>query len=202
MVNGDRSWQRWALDGLPLLLLAVAFFVDLFLPWTASCGPFPPVPFAGPPVLGCSQAQNGLGGSGYAAAAMAMAVVVFEGLRVARLALPVSLAYRSLISTALAWGVLLFAVLDLIPQFGALVARPSSMPFGGAFAWLALLLAGAIAAGGLVHFGIWRSWAPVGPEPPAPPASPPPDPRRCPGCGRRNAEGAAFCAYCGRPLRG
>ena len=205
MVSADRRWQRWALDGAPLLLLAVLFFVDLFLPWQAGCFPFiygqPALHGPGIP-LECGFSQNGLGGSGYAAAAMAVAVALFEGLRVGRLALPISLAYRSLISTALAAGVLLFTILDLIPRFGPLVSAPSVQPFGGAFAWLALLLALMVAAGGLVHWGIWCSWAPVGPEPPVPPPQPPPDPRRCPGCGRRNAEGAAFCAHCGRPLAG
>ena len=203
MVSADRRWQRLALDGAPLLLLAALFFVDLFLPWQGTCSSYSPPFFRGPALpLECGFAQNGLGGSGYAAAAMAVAVAAFEGLRVGRLALPISLAYRSLISTALAAGLLLFTILDLIPRFGSLVSEPSFQPFGGAFAWLALLLAVVIAAGGLVHWGIWRSWAPVGPEPPAPPPGPAPDPRRCPGCGRRNAEGAAFCAYCGRPLTG
>ena len=203
MVSADRRWQRWALDGAPLLVLAALFFVDLFVPWMSgtalyACPAVRPLPS----FFNCGLSQNGLGGSGDAAAAMAVAVAVFEGLRVGRLALPISLAYRSLVSAALAGGVLLFTVLDLIPRFGPLISQPSFQPFGGAFAWLALLLAAVIAAGGLVHWGIWRSWAPVGPEPPAPSPAPPPDPRRCPGCGRRNAEGATFCAYCGRPLTG
>ena len=204
MVSADRRWQRLALDGAPLVLLAALFFVDLFLPWTGGCAAYngPPVQPYLPSFTICGQLQNGLGGSGYAAAAMAVAVAAFEGLRVGRLALPISLAYRSLVSTALTGGLLLFTILDLIPRFGPLVSDPSFQPFGGAFAWLALLLAVAIAAGGVVHWGIWLSWAPVGPEPPAPPPAPPPDPRRCPGCGRRNAEGSAFCAYCGRPLSG
>lgn len=200
MVSSDRRWQRWALEGAPLSLLAIVYFIDLFLPWTNGCAANFVVPYAGHSAVCLSSVnESGLGGSGYAAACLAIAVAVFEGLRVARLSLPISLAYRSLISVALTLGLLLFTVLDLIPRFGELVSQPSLMPFGGAFAWLALALALAIAGGGLVHWRIWQSWAPVGP---APPVAQSPDPHRCSSCGRRNAAGAAFCAYCGRPLGG
>lgn len=197
MATADRRWQDWALQGAPLALLGLAFFIDLFLPWTGGCAPFPlpyarHVPFCAP-----GPEQNGLGGSGYAAACFAIAVAVFEGVRVARLQLPISLAYRSLISAVLCLGLLLFTILDLIPRFGPLVSTPGAMPFDGAFAWVALGLAAAIAGAGLVHWTIWQSWAPAGPVPPAAPAS---EPGRCPACGRRNAAGALFCAYCGRAL--
>lgn len=196
MLAGRGRLERWAVAGSPLAILALLFFVDLFLPWTSGfCGPEPFVPNH---LQVCAGTANGLAGSGIAAACFALAVVAFESLRVARLQLPFSMGYRSLISAGLTFAVLLFTVLDLIPEFGQLVSHPAAMPFLGAFAWLALALAVVMAFGGLVHWGIWQRSAPVAPAAPPPPAHE--ELPRCPGCGRRTAPGAVFCAHCGRQL--
>lgn len=206
MVAGRRRFEAWALAGPPLAILAVLLFVDLFLPWTGSnlVAPCGPASFPGAAAshiyapLCSSGTANGLGGSGIAAACFAMAIVAFESLRLARVQLPFSMGYRSLISAGLTFALLLFTVLDLIPAFGQLVSHPTAMPFLGAFAWLALALAVVIALFGVVHWGIWLRSAPAAPAPPPPPQRE--EPPRCPGCGRRTAPGAVFCAHCGRQL--
>ncbi|MHB8395072.1 MAG: hypothetical protein ACYDC5_11340 [Candidatus Dormibacteria bacterium] len=141
--TGHRRLESWAAEGTPLALLSVFFFIDLFLPWSPSCfitvGPLPNIAGATSALIPaerlCQVVQNGLGGSGFGAAALALAVFAWEALRVARISLPMGAAYRSLLSAFLAETLLVLTLLDLIPRFGGLISFPGTIPFGGAFAW-------------------------------------------------------------------
>lgn len=193
-----------------MALLAILFFIDLFLPWSPSCTYSP---FSLPILPGsslainhvCLSSQNGLGGSGYGTAVLALALFAWEALRVARIALPIDYAYRSLISAFLAGAVLLFTILDLIPRFGALVSLPGEAPFMGSFAWVGLALAVVIGAWGAAHWTVWHRAAP-GPQsgPPGPtPGSPASQrPGVCVTCGRPLPNRASFCPACGRAVQG
>lgn len=207
-----------ASEGVLLAGLAVVFFIDLFLPWGPSSvcygfAPGPVVPYASraailEPFRLCGGVQTGLGGAGLAAALLALALLLWEALRIARVNLMLSSAYRSLISTFLCAALLVFTILDLVPHFGALVSSPGAAPFGGAFAWLGLALAIVIAAVGLVHWRIWQREAPLKLAQSAAGASMSrsgtvgPDAQICPSCGRVLLVGAHFCAHCGHAAPG
>ena len=206
-----RRLDRWTAEGTPLALLAILFFIDLFLPWSPSCSysTLPILPGASVAISHvCLTSQNGLGGSGYGTAVLALALFAWEALRVARIALPIDYAYRSLISAFLAGAVLLFTILDLIPRFGALVSYPGATPFMGSFAWVGLALALVIGAAGVAH---WATWHRMAPGPPgdgpglqgrASGSRTPASPGSCPNCGRALPGQASFCPGCGQPVQG
>lgn len=210
-----RSWLLgMASEGVLLAGLAVVFFLDLFLPWGPSpvClapGPLIRSPFAThaailQPLGFCGGVQTGLGGAGPAAALFALALLLWEALRLAHIGLMLSSAYRSLISALLSAALLMFTILDLIPHFGPLVSNPGDVPFAGAFAWVGLALALLIAAMGLVHWRIWQMGAPPALDYPLsgaltrPSAGASPDSQICPSCGRVLLVGAHFCSHCGQ----
>ncbi|MHB1525711.1 MAG: hypothetical protein ACYCZN_05475 [Candidatus Dormibacteria bacterium] len=215
---GRSGLGRMVSEGTLPAGLAVVFFINLFLPWGPSqiCfgGPLPaaPTPYSThaiimPPFGPCGL-QTGLGGAGSAAAILALALLLWEALRLARLSLMLSAAYRSLISMFLCGAVLVFTILDLIPRFGSLVSNPGEIPFAGAFAWVGLGLALLIAAVGLVHWRIWQAEAPAGSVPASPLAwgggagAATPAPAACPGCGLALLAGAHFCSHCGQAVPG
>jgi len=218
--TGHRRLESWAAEGTPLALLSVFFFIDLFLPWSPSCfitvGPLPNIAGATSALIPaerlCQVVQNGLGGSGFGAAALALAVFAWEALRVARISLPMGAAYRSLLSAFLAETLLVLTLLDLIPRFGGLISFPGTIPFGGAFAWSGLCLAILVGAAGVVH---WRLWHRAAPDPGGAWRMPPPRtagvgaapeaapiPGTCPSCGLATRPDARFCAGCGVRLAG
>lgn len=207
-----------ASEGVLLAGLTAGFFIDLFLPW----GPSPVCLAPGPVIRSpftthaailqpfgfCGGVQTGLGGAGLAAALFALALLLWEALRLARISLMLSSAYRSLISTFLSAALLMFTILDLIPHFGSLVSNPGDVPFGGAFAWVGLALALLIAGLGLVHWRIWQTGAPPALDHPRSGASTrpsgvaSPDSQICPSCGRVLLAGAHFCSHCGQAAPG
>ncbi len=214
---GRSGLVRMVAGGTLLAGLAVTFFIDLFLPWGPSqiCfGPAPltpsPVPYSTHSIIvqpfGPCGLQTGLGGAGSAAAILALALLLWEALRLARFSLMLSVAYRSLISMFLCGAVLVFTILDLIPRFGGLVSSPGEIPFGGAFAWVGLGLALLITAMGFGHWRIWQAEAPAGAVPPSPlawgggPGPGTPQPPACPACGRPLPAGAHFCSHCGQAV--
>lgn len=215
--------SRLAEQGSLLVLASFLFFVDLFLPWSGPCSTRVITPFSGrqvfPPALHhimsviCSLQVNGWGGAGTVAGVLAGLLVLWEGTRVARLDLRISRAYSSLISAGLAFGILVFTVIQIAAMLTWMSPDFGSLLYGGTFAWIALALAVVIALIGLVHWGIWDE---LGPPVPARPAAPPPTgavtippavpdpappwPQVCAACGRVNPEDAQFCSACGQSL--
>lgn len=144
-----------------LLGAGVLMFIDLFLSWQKACASAPGFPEV-------CVSRSGWAGWGTLVGLLVIALLVWEVVQLADLlrkqniTLPVA---AGLISAALAAGILLFTILKFLVD-----NEERSWP-----AWLGLLLALAIAAGG------WMKWKET-PEPaayaPAPsaPTSPPPSP--------------------------
>ncbi|MGH7608525.1 MAG: hypothetical protein ACREOD_01075 [Candidatus Dormibacteria bacterium] len=205
----DPRLERIASQGGLLAVLALLFFVDLFLPWYRGAG----AGFACPDFAQCSFAQssNGWGGAGTVAGVLAALLFCWEGLRVARVHLYLGRGYRSLVSAGLGLGVLLFTIVDVAAALTWMAPRVGPGPlYGGVFIWLALGLAIVIGALGLLHWQVWQASArgnrgaaarPVSGPPPAAgqaaPAPAPGGPRRCPSCGRASPAEARYCANCG-----
>ena len=219
----SRRGTRWADQGTVLALLAFLYFVDLFLPWSQSCGPsvitpFQPAPgrFSPSAVLSffhiaCSSQTYGWGGAGTVAGVLVALLVLWEAARVARIGVGVGVGYRSLISSALAFGVLIFTIVNVAARLTWMHSTTGPLVYGGVFVWIALALAVLIALGGVVHWRLWVENAPAPGHSGGPPTSgeavtippevPPPAPAgTCPTCGRVNPEDAQFCSACGRSL--
>ncbi|MGC2192304.1 MAG: zinc ribbon domain-containing protein [Candidatus Dormiibacterota bacterium] len=217
---------RWAAEGTTLALLAVLYFIDLFLPWSQSCltpvvTPFQPAP--GPGHFGqtaihvtaafCTSQTYGWGGAGTVAGVLVGLLVLWEAARVARLNVGLGVGYRSLISSALAFGVLIFTIVNVVARLTWMNSTTGSLVYGGTFLWVALALAILIALAGVAHWRIWVANAPypggagatstagesVTITPPIPPPAPP---GLCPSCGQVNSEDARFCSACGTSLTG
>ena len=204
--------SRWATKGTLLATAALLFFIDLFLPWSQGCsginvvtpqpGPMDPLP--GHHIFGtiCTAQAGGWGGAGTVAGVLAGLLFLWEAARVARLNLGLEIGYRSLISAALAFGVLIFTVINVVAWLTW--ASPSGgLVYGGVFVWIALALAILISLAGLIHWGVWDANAPVSAVGPAtaPPVVVPPEPAGvCPNCGHVNSEDARFCSACGTNL--
>jgi hypothetical protein len=224
IVQGPRRLAAWAADGTVLALASLLFIVDLFLPWSQACGsqvlfhPFLPGNRGFAPAIAhatvafCAGSSNGLRAAGVVAAVLAGLLFLWEGARVARISLPIGFGHGSLISAALAFGVVLFAAVDVVarltweqPVFGGLI-------YGGLFIWIAVAIAVLIGLAGAVHWRLWEAEAPprgffLGPTSPnetvtIPPTSPPPPSASgvCPACGAVNAPDAKFCSNCGQNL--
>jgi hypothetical protein len=220
----SRRGTTWAAQGTALAVLAFLYFVDLFLPWSQSCvtsiiTPFQPAPRTGPFSPGAIHASSvlcqpqiyGWGGAGTVAGVLVALLVLWEAARVARLVVGVGAGYRSLISSALAFGVLVFTIVNVAARLTWMHSANGSLLYGGTFLWIALALAILIALGGIAHWRIWEANAPrqggsagssaAGESITIPPPTPPqPPPGVCPSCGRVNPEDSRFCSACGTSL--
>jgi hypothetical protein len=204
--------SRGATQGTLLATAALLFFIDLFLPWSQACSFFNPLtrlPGATPGfhfhAYGsvCLAQSGGWGGAGTVAGVLAGLLFLWEAARVARLGLGLGIGYRSLISAAFAFGVLIFTIIDVVARltWGAQIG--GSFVYGGVFVWIALGLAILIGLGGVVHWRIWDVNGPVSvadPESSAPVEVPPKPAGVCPNCGHVNSDDARFCSACGTSL--
>jgi|GEM_PF-3363142 len=223
IVQGRRRLVAWAADGTVLALASLLFIVDLFLPWTQACGgllfhPFLPGNRGFSPAIAhasiafCSGTSNGFRAAGVVAAVLAGLLLVWEAARVARISVPIGFGHRSLISAALAFGVVLFTAVDVVARLTWEHPVVGGLVYGGLFMWIAVALAVLIGLAGVVHWRLWEYDAPArgfptGPTSPGetvtiPPQSPPPPSASgvCPACGAVNTPGAKFCSNCGQSL--
>ncbi|HVB14815.1 MAG TPA: zinc ribbon domain-containing protein [Candidatus Dormibacteraeota bacterium] len=217
---------RWAAQGTVLAVAALLYFVDLFLPWAQSCltstvSPFRPYPGPFSPTsshatihattMSCSALTDGWGGAGTVAGVLVALLVLWEAARVARLGVGIGIGYRSLISSVLVFGVVLFTIINVAARLTWMHSTSESFVYGGTFLWIAVALAVVIALGGMAHWRLWLEHVPApggpGGAPPAvatgftaPEPPPPPAPRVCSNCGRVNAPDAQFCSACGTNL--
>ncbi|MGC1185072.1 MAG: zinc ribbon domain-containing protein [Candidatus Dormiibacterota bacterium] len=202
----------WATQGTLLATAALLFFIDLFLPWSRGCygihvftpqpGPFGHVPGGHDFATICSAQIGGWGGAGTVAGVLAGLLFVWEAARVARLTLGLGLGHRSLVSAALAFGVLIFSVITVVARL-TWGAQAGYFVYGGLFVWIALALGILIGLAGLVHWRVWEANAPVsvvGPAESPPVVVPPQPPGTCPNCGHVNGADARFCSACGTNL--
>ncbi len=210
---------RWAAEGTVLAALAFLYFVDLFLPWSQMCAttvitpfrpgraPFHPAALHIGSVL-CGSQTYGWGGAGTVAGVLAAVLVLWEATRVARIAVGLGAGYRSLISAALAFALLVFTVVNVAARLTWMHLTAGPLLYGGTFLWISLALAILIGLGGVAHWLIWEEDAPHrgGSEGAVtiPPETPPPPPPAglCPNCGRINQADARFCSACGTSLTG
>ena len=142
-----------------LLGAGVLMFIDLFLSWQKQC--------VDTPIGDVCGSQSGWHGWGVLIGLLTIALIVWEGITLAGIAqnLNVPIA-ASILSAALAAGILLFTILKFLVDNEA-----RSWP-----AWVGLLLALAIAAGGYLKWKETRETVPVAPPAPPPPAPPPAPP--------------------------
>jgi len=146
-----------------LLGAAVLMFIDLLLSWQKVCVSAPGIPEQ------CAS-RSGWAGWGTLVGLLVIALIVWEGITLAGIAsnlnLPVA---ASIVSAALAAGILLFTVIKFLADNEA-----RSWP-----AWVGLILAIAIAVGGWLKYKETPETAPATTPtepPPAPPPAPPPPP--------------------------
>lgn len=213
----SRRGISWAAEGTLLALASLLYFIDLFLPWSQACSllghrilPFP-TPFnpahVASAVSVCQAQTGGWGGAGTVAGVLVGLLFLWEVTRVARLALGLGRGYRSLVSAGLAFGVLIFAVINVVARLTWDAPQGVSLVYGGLFLWISLGLAVVIGFGGLAHWQIWAENAPPA-HPPAPPVAIPPEAAPsaptgvCPSCGQANSPEARFCSACGSQLSG
>ena len=224
IVQRRRRLVAWVVDGTVLALASLLFIVDLFLPWSQTCGnqvlfhPFLPGSRSFSPAIAhttiafCAGSSNGFRSAGIVAAVLAGLLFLWEGARVARITVPIGFGHRSLISAALAFGVVLFTAVDVVARLTWESPVVGGLLYGGLFMWIAVALAVLIGLAGLVHWRLWEDDAPPRgyPAGPAshsetvtiPPQSPPPPSasRVCQACGAVNAADAKFCFNCGQNL--
>jgi hypothetical protein len=150
-----------------LLGAGVLMFIDLFLSWQKECASAPGFPEV-------CVSRSGWAGWGTLVGVLVIALIAWELVQLYNLAADINLPVAAtIVSAALAAGVLLFTILKFLVDNEA-----RSWP-----AWIGLLLALAIAAGG------WLKWKeapvaaparatepPAAPPPPPPPGQPPPPP--------------------------
>ncbi|MGB6772532.1 MAG: zinc ribbon domain-containing protein [Candidatus Dormiibacterota bacterium] len=219
-----RRLAAWAMAGTVLAVASLLFFVDLFLPWAEVCGntilfhPYLPgnqgfsSAIAHATSASCASSGNGFGGAGIVAAVLAGVLFLWETTRVARIPLPIGLGHRSLISAGLAFGVVLFAAVDVLARLTWESPAVGGLIYGGLFIWIAVALAVLIGLAGVVHWRLWEERAPAWDSPAgpmsasqavtSPPQSTPPPSAAgvCPYCGAINPSEAKFCSNCGRSL--
>ncbi|MGC1183544.1 MAG: zinc ribbon domain-containing protein [Candidatus Dormiibacterota bacterium] len=199
--------SSWATQGTLLATGALLFFIDLFLPWSRGCSGvnfFTRQPGFHVHLLGpfCQAQTGGWGGAGTVAGVLAGLLFLWEAARVARLGLGLGLGYRSLVSAALAFGVLIFTIINVVARL-TWDAQGGSFLYGGVFVWISLALAILIGLAGLVHWRVWDAHGPasaVVPATPAPVVVPPQPPGTCPNCGHVSGADAGFCSACGTNL--
>jgi hypothetical protein len=145
-----------------LLGAGVLMFIDLFLSWQKEC--------VETPIGDVCGSRSGWAGWGVLIGLLVIALIVWEGITLAGIAsnlnVPVA---ASIVSAALAAGILLFTIIKVIADNEA-----RSWPM-----WVGLLLAIAIAVGGWLKYKETPETAPAtptGPPPPPPPAPPPAPP--------------------------
>ncbi|MFZ0995698.1 MAG: zinc ribbon domain-containing protein [Candidatus Dormiibacterota bacterium] len=224
IVRERRRLAAWAADGTVLALASLLFIVDLFLPWSQACAnqvlfhPFLPGNRGFSPAIAhatvafCSGSSNGFRAAGVVAAVLAGLLFLWEAARVARISMPIGFGHRSLISAALAFGVVLFTAVDVVARLTWEQPVVGGLMYGGLFIWIAVALAVLIGLAGVVHWRLWEDQAPsrgfpAGPTSASetitiPPKSPPPPSTAgvCPACGAVNLPDAKFCSNCGQNL--
>ncbi|HYU57509.1 MAG TPA: hypothetical protein VEO00_05610 [Actinomycetota bacterium] len=139
-----------------LIGASALFFIDGFLPWQRVC-----IDVGIPGIGGCASASL-WSGIGFLAALLGLALLVWEGLRVAGVNLgTMPEATKNMISAGLAAGVVLFTALKVLIDNEAIA-------YG---AWIGIILALAIGYGGFMR---WQESKTATPMPPAAPPPPPP----------------------------
>jgi hypothetical protein len=161
---------RWIAQGTLLAPAAFLYFVDLFLPWSRVCTQMrdyllvPPSPFSPSQAHAfafiCQPQTGGWGGAGTVAGVLAGLLFLWEATRVARLDLGVGFGYRSLISAALAFGIIVFTAVDVAARLTWGAQLGGALVNGGVFLWIAVVLAVLVGLSGLAH---WRIWDQNGP---------------------------------------
>lgn len=127
--SGGFDMSKMSTASRILIIAGVLYIIDLFLAWqSVDLGP----------VLG-SVTANGVSGIGVLNLLLAIALVAWEVMAVAGVEIN---APRSLISAALAGGIVLFTILKIIVDSESI----------GIFAWIGLVLALVIGYGG------WMRW--------------------------------------------
>ena len=122
------DWSKMSTASRILIIAGALYIIDLFLPWQSiDLG-----------VLG-SQTESGASGIGVLNLLLAIALVAWEVMAVAGVEVN---APKSLISAALAGGIVLFTILKIIVDSDAMTI----------FAWIGLILALVIGYGG------WMRW--------------------------------------------
>jgi hypothetical protein len=111
------------------------FLIDLLLPWNRACS-----------LEGCLQARGWEGPFGFLAGVLVIALLLWEGIRLAGVVFTMSVP-RAAVTVGAAGGLLLVTPIRLL-------VKPSIIPLQGRslFAWLALLLALSLA------YGAWMKW--------------------------------------------
>jgi hypothetical protein len=94
------------------------------------------------------------------AGVLAGLLFLWEATRVARLDLGVGFGYRSLISAALAFGIIVFTAVDVAARLTWGAQLGGALVNGGVFLWIAVVLAVLVGLSGLAH---WRIWDQNGP---------------------------------------
>jgi hypothetical protein len=126
--SGGFDWSKMSTASRILIIAGALYIIDLFLPWqSADLG-----------VLG-TQTESGASGIGVLNLLLAIALVAWEVMAVAGVEVN---APKSLISAALAGGIVLFTILKIIVDSEAMAI----------FAWIGLILALVIGYGG------WMRW--------------------------------------------
>ena len=126
--SGGFDWSKMSTASRILIIAGVIYIIDLFLPWqSADLGP-----------IG-TFTVNGVHGIGVLNLLLAIALVAWEVMAVAGVEIT---APKSLISAALAGGIVLFTILKIIVDSESIAI----------FAWIGLVLALVIGYGG------WMRW--------------------------------------------
>jgi hypothetical protein len=124
---GGFDWSKMSTASRILIIAGALYIIDLFLPWQSVD-------------IGLeSVTANGVQGIGVLNLLLAIALVAWEGMAVAGVEIN---APKSLISAALAGGIVLFTILKIIVDSEAMAI----------FAWIGLILALVIGYGG------WMRW--------------------------------------------
>jgi ribosomal protein L40E len=224
IVQRKRTLASLAGDGTVLAVASLLFIVDLFLPWSQVCAssllfhPFLPGNRGFSPAVAhatavfCAGNSSGFRSAGIIAGVLAGLLFLWEAARVARISLPMGFGHRSLISAALAFGVVLFTAVAVVARLTWMQPVDGGLVYGGLFIWIDVALAVMIGLAGVVHWRLWEVVAsprgyPAGPMSPNETVTIPPNssPKPmasgvCPACGAVNPPEAKFCSNCGKSL--
>jgi hypothetical protein len=142
-----------------LLGAGALLFIDMFLPWYKACA-----------FTVCGSASGWNGGFGVLLGLLVLALLAWEGLRVAGVSIPVGTTSPSLISAILAGAVALFAILHFLLKPSGIGSIGVSWGIG---AFIGLILGIVVGYGGYLA---WQASKAGGTVPPAPSPGPAPGP--------------------------